>query len=185
MNSGIIATRYATALWKLVSKDGTAGKVYSQAGTILRAFSGIPEFSSAMAYPQSASIERKILLLQSCVAPDSLEPGIEKLARLMNRNDRIAHLRLALLDFLNIYRDENGIKMVRITTASEDDKMLDIAGNIDDGRPAKQISVTHRVDPSIIGGFIYESWGKRLDCSIKGSLERVREQLIEKNKRLV
>ena len=185
MNSGIIATRYATALWKLVSKDGTAGKVYSQASTILKAFSGVPAFSGAMAYPQSTAIERKIRLLESCVAPDSLEPGIEKLARLMNRNGRIAHLRLALLDFINIYRDENGIKMVRITTATENEKMLDVAGNIDDGRPARKVVVTHRVDPSIIGGFIYESWGKRLDCSIKGSLERAREQLIEKNKRLV
>lgn len=185
MNSGIIATRYATALWKLVLKEDTAGEVYSQASAILKAFSSVPEFNAAISSPRSTTIDGKIRLLESCVAPDRLEPGIERLARLMDRNGRICHFRIVLIDFLNIYREANGIKMVQITTATGDESLLEAVGEIDREPGTREVVITHKVDPSIIGGFIYESWGKRLDCSIKGSLEKVREQLIEENKRLV
>ena len=185
MNSGIIATRYATALWKLVRKDGSAEKTYSQACTLLKAFSALHPFCTAISDPFATDIRGKIRLLESCVSPEPLEPDIEKLARLMDRNGRIAHFRIALLDFINIYREEKGIKMVRITTATDDKSMLQAVGEIDRDEKTRQVVITHKVDPSIIGGFIYESWGKRLDCSIKGSLERVRGQLIEKNKRII
>ncbi len=185
MNSGIIATRYATALWKLVRKDGAAEAVYTQSCTLLKAFSSLSSFCAAISNPFSASIGEKIKLLESCVAPETLEPDIEKLARLMDRNGRIAHFRITLLDFVNLYRKENGIRMVRITTATDDDSMLQAAGGLGRDEKTHKVLITHKVDPSIIGGFIYESWGRRLDCSIKGSLEKVRGQLIDKNKRII
>ena len=43
----------------------------------------------------------------------------------------------------------------------------------------------HRVDPSIIGGFIFEIDGLRLDASTAAQLKSVRRQFIEKNRRIV
>ena len=42
-----------------------------------------------------------------------------------------------------------------------------------------------KVDPEIIGGFIFELEGYRVDGSVSGELKRIRRQLVEKNTRIV
>ena len=42
-----------------------------------------------------------------------------------------------------------------------------------------------QVDPSIEGGFIFEIGTYRLDASIANQIQRVKQQFIEKNRRIV
>ena len=42
-----------------------------------------------------------------------------------------------------------------------------------------------RTDPSIIGGFIFDIEGTRLDASVSSQLKTIRHQFIEKNRRIV
>ena len=47
------------------------------------------------------------------------------------------------------------------------------------------MQLEEKVDPDIIGGFIFELDGYRLDASVENHLSRIRRQLVEKNNRIV
>ena len=47
------------------------------------------------------------------------------------------------------------------------------------------VHVEMEVDPKIIGGFIFEMDGKRMDASVEGRIARIRRHLVEKNNRIV
>jgi len=41
------------------------------------------------------------------------------------------------------------------------------------------------VDPSLIGGFVFDIENYLLDASIKRQLDRIREQFVERNRRII
>jgi F-type H+-transporting ATPase subunit delta len=41
------------------------------------------------------------------------------------------------------------------------------------------------VDPDLIGGFVFELDGRRLDASVRSQLDRIRRQLVDESSRLV
>jgi F-type H+-transporting ATPase subunit delta len=47
------------------------------------------------------------------------------------------------------------------------------------------VHLEEKVDDSLIGGFVFELDGLRLDASVERQLERLRSQLVEKNNRIV
>ena len=49
----------------------------------------------------------------------------------------------------------------------------------------RKLELKTSVDPSIIGGFIFEVADKRIDASISRQLEELRREFIEKNGRVV
>jgi F-type H+-transporting ATPase subunit delta len=48
-----------------------------------------------------------------------------------------------------------------------------------------KMELTTEVDPSLEGGFIFDYNGVRLDASVATQLKRLKQQLIEKNRRIV
>ena len=52
-------------------------------------------------------------------------------------------------------------------------------------RTGSHVVLDHKTDPSIIGGFVFEMDGYRLDASASGRLDRLRKELVEENSRLV
>ena len=52
-------------------------------------------------------------------------------------------------------------------------------------RTGAEVHLEEKVDPDLVGGFVFELDGYRLDASVANHLERLRRQLIEKNNRIV
>ena len=48
-----------------------------------------------------------------------------------------------------------------------------------------RLELHNNVDSSIIGGFIFDIEGTRLDASVSSQLKTIRHQFIEKNRRIV
>ncbi len=68
MNTGIIATRYATALLKLVDETGSGVAVVAQVQTIGKALDEVPGFRRAVNDP-AVSAARKISLFEAALSP--------------------------------------------------------------------------------------------------------------------
>lgn len=185
MNSGLIANRYAQAFNEYLKGRGDADKVYQQARVVLSAMGRLPKFRLALTDARAVSMERKLELLSASVDPQPLCPEFGTLLELMQRNGRSEFFRLTLLDFLNIYREEHGLVMVQLTTAGEQGDLVPLVTDLVSRKTGKTAIVNRKVDPDIIGGFIYESWGTRLDASVRRSLDDLRDELIEINRRLV
>ena len=48
-----------------------------------------------------------------------------------------------------------------------------------------QVHLEENINPDIIGGFVFELDGLRLDASVQSSLARIRSQLVESDNRIV
>ncbi len=84
--------------------------------------------------------------------------------------------------FTEQYNTLNGITTARITTAEKvsDAVLQDIKKNIDSmGVKSKNILVTEVVDPTIIGGYILQVGDKLLDASVKASLAKMKQEIVD------
>lgn len=185
MNSGLIAARYAKAFLEYVNGRGSVDDVYNQVRVILSAMGKLPKFRLAITDSKALAMDRKLELLAASVDPQPLAKEIADLLALMQKNSRVEFFRLTLLDFLNLYRDERNIVMVQLTTATEQPKLVPLIEKLVREDFGKTADINRKIDPDIVGGFIFESWGYRIDASVRRDLDELRDELLEKNTRLV
>ncbi len=68
---------------------------------------------------------------------------------------------------------------VELTTAFElsDDEARDILGKIERAT-GRTVEATRSVDPSLLGGFVLQAGTMRVDASVRGRINRLREELV-------
>ncbi|MEF2597988.1 MAG: F0F1 ATP synthase subunit delta [Bacteroidales bacterium] len=206
MNTGIIATRYATALLKLVDETGSGELVAAQVQVIEKALDEVPDFRRAVDDPAVAAVQ-KISLFEASLK-DSMAQELHKFLELLIRNGRIGDVRLVLTTFVTEYYRSRHIKRARLVVA--DPALLDpeptpsdpvpVEGSLRQAqRPALEsrlreligketgceLLLETKVDPSLIGGFVFEVEDMILDASVSRQLDVIRHQFIEKNRRIV
>ncbi len=244
MNTGIIATRYATALLKLVDETGSGEAVVAQVQTIGKALDEVPGFRRAVNDP-AVSAARKISLFEAALSPvaepveATLTPELRKFVELLLRNGRIGDVRLVFTTFITEYYRSRHIKRARLVVADPalldsgtDEPALSPAAVVRQSSPTvvrqssptvvRQSSPTMvrqapqpvaepveaptlesrlrdliekktgcklilktEVNPSLIGGFVFEVEDTVLDASVTRQLDIIRRQFIEKNRRIV
>ncbi len=226
MNTGIIATRYATALLKLVEETGSGELVAAQVQVIEKALDEVPDFRRAVDDPAVAAVQ-KISLFEASLK-DSMAQELHKFLELLIRNGRIGDVRLVLTTFVTEYYRSRHIKRARLVVAdpallgsssvSGSDSSVSgsdspVAGSArgtvvrqtrlpegDSRRPGSlesrlreligketgcELLLETKVDPSLIGGFVFEVEDMILDASVSRQLDVIRHQFIEKNRRIV
>lgn len=226
MNTGIIATRYATALLKLVEETGSGELVAAQVQVIEKALDEVPDFWRAVDDPAVAAVQ-KISLFEASLK-DSMAQELHKFLELLIRNGRIGDVRLVLTTFVTEYYRSRHIKRARLVVAdpallssssvSGSDSPVagsdsSVAGSVrgtvirqtrlpegDSRRPGSlesrlreligketgcELLLETKVDPSLIGGFVFEVEDMILDASVSRQLDFIRRQFIEKNRRIV
>lgn len=206
MNTGIIATRYATALLKLVEETGSGELVAAQVQVIEKALDEVPDFRRAVDDPAVAAVQ-KISLFEASLK-DSMAQELHKFLELLIRNGRIGDVRLVLTTFVTEYYRSRHIKRARLVVA--DPALLDpeptpsdpvpVEGSLRQvQRPALEsrlrdlvekqtgcrLILKIEVNPSLIGGFVFEVEDTVLDASVSRQLDFIRRQFIEKNRRIV
>ena len=184
MNAGIVASRYAKALLRYVQDEGSGERVYSQVRTLVRVMNELPKMQEYIMDASDVSMERKLSLLSAAVE-GQLEPSIERFLRLVSEHHRNEYFPRMLLSFIDQYRAENNIMVGRIVTAVRNEGLHTRLEGIFHDRTGAEVHLEERVDDGIIGGFIFELEGKRVDASVNGQLQRIRRMLVEKNNRIV
>ena len=127
MNTGIIATRYATALLKLVEETGSGDVVAAQVQVIEKALDEVPEFRRAVDDP-AVSVVRKISLFEAALK-DSMAQELRKFLELLIRNGRIGDVRLIFTTFINEYYRSRHIKRARLVVA--DSALLNLGSTLE------------------------------------------------------
>ena len=206
MNTGIIATRYATELLKLVEETGSGELVAAQVQVIEKALDEVPDFRRAVDDPAVAAVQ-KISLFEAALK-DSMAQELHKFLELLIRNGRIGDVRLVLTTFVTEYYRSRHIKRARLVVA--DPALLDPEPTPSDPVPVEgplrqaqrpalesrlrdlvekqtgcKLILKTEVNPSLIGGFVFEVEDTVLDASVSRQLDFIRRQFIEKNRRIV
>ena len=87
--------------------------------------------------------------------------------------------------FIDQYRERKHILMGKLTTAVEAPDLVRHLEEIGSLKTDSTVEIKANIDPSIIGGYIIEIDGYRLDASVADQLRRVKRQFIDKNRRIV
>lgn len=186
MNVGIISARYAEALLKYVSETGNGETVYRQAHQLAGCFSALEDMRALIKHPKSTPDDQKLDVFVTAVGgKDKAAPELVRFICLVMKHRRIGYLHLMLLIFMEKYRHAENIRAGKLTVAVPSVTLKRRLEDIVHDETGGTLELETKVDPSIIGGFIFDMEGSRLDASVASQLKAVRRQFIEKNRRIV
>ena len=178
MNTGIIASRYADALLKYVKETGEGEVVCRQTEILEDALRTSPELVRFLESPALLQATAKVALLQKALGEEKMTASLEKFLLLVIRQDRIPYLRYILHYFRMRWCESIGVSPAKLVVSTP-------SPGLEERIKGRKLELKTSVDPSIIGGFIFEVADKRIDASISRQLEELRREFIEKNGRVV
>ena len=181
MNEGLIPQRYAKALYKLAVERGNAEKVYLEMKTVAESFADNPDLQKVLSNPFVNREDKEKLLLTA--AGDMVEDDYRSFVKLILDRKRAEYARLMALAYCDIYRKENKIAQVRIITASrlDDTMMQKLRDIVTKAYPGMTLEFSYDIDPDLIGGFVIDVDGQRLNASISNEIEQLRVKLLRSN----
>ena len=172
MNNGKISIRYAKALLSSAKEAKVEEQVYSEMTTLDSAFAQIQLLKQAMTNP-TLTKEDKIKLLNS-VLNNKASKLTQGFINLVVENGREDYFHRIALSFQELYRKEKNIVVTHLTTAIELDEPLKkkIIQSVEEQENSK-VELRTEINPDIIGGYILDIDGKRLDASIIRQLSKL------------
>lgn len=186
MDIGIVSMRYAKALMEYAKSTGTEELLYKEFRMLSRSLQKHPALRLALINP-ILTIREKFSLICTAAVGDAA-PGREftRFITLVLKNRRESFLQYISLSFLDLYRKDKHIGIAKLTTA------VPVSKDVEERIRSSASSLLHahmelqtEVDPAIEGGFIFDINDMRLDASIATQLKRVKQQFIDKNRRIV
>lgn len=179
MDQGLLPRRYAKALYDVAVERGDAANLYNSMQSLAKAFADIPAMAATVANPFVSDADKTELLTAAAGAAGDATFG--DFLRLLQAKRRMPITRAAALAYMDIYRRENSIYRVDISSAapmdSTDKERLQamIQSHIGSGT----MEYHYTVDPALIGGFTVTVNSERLDASVSNRLARLRRALID------
>ena len=172
MNNGKISIRYAKALLSSAKEAKVEEQVYSEMTTLDSAFAQIQLLKQAMTNP-TLTKEDKIKLLNS-VFNNKASKLTQGFINLVVENGREDYFHRIALSFQELYRKDKNIVVTHLTTAIELDEPLKkkIINSVEEQENSK-VELRTEINPDIIGGYILDIDGKRLDASIVRQLSKL------------
>lgn len=177
MISGLIPHRYARALYKFAVDTKCTDKVYAEMKQLIASFRANPSLEKVLSNPFVKADDKRKLLLSA--AGEKPGEDYKRFVTLILDHRREEFAYLMALAYRDIYRRENNISQVKITTAVKlpDAEIAKLKGVVEHSFPGSKFEYEYSVDPDIIGGFVIDVDSTRMDASISNELEQLRQNL--------
>ncbi len=171
------ADRYAKALLEVSRREGDPQAVERELGAFVSLVSGHDQLARVFASP-TVPVPRKAALAGELTSRAGLGPVLRKLVLLLAGRDRLVLLpelleqyRSRLLDFQNVVRAEVTSAVPLPAGAAE------AIGRAIERRTGRRVSMTTRVDATLIGGAVTRIGSVVYDGSVKRQLEKMKDAL--------
>lgn len=189
MNVGLISVRYATALLQFATKMQAEKEVYEQAKFIIKVFSKTSNLSNALENPLVPKYKKRELLLYATGLTDVEEKSYDIFNRFINlllHNHRESYMLNIMYEYSEQYCLSQNIHRGELITAIEiDEETAQSLINSIENKINGRLELIKKVDSEILGGFILQVDYYRWDASLKGQLNRIKKQYIERNRRII
>ena len=166
---------YARALYEAAREKNRLDPVREELGDFVEAQRQVPELCELLRNPQ---LDQRV----KASALEELLGGDEELVRnfllLLAEKNRAGEIDEIAREFERLVAQEQGILDVEVTTAVElsDQEARDVIDQIEKAS-GRKVEATHSVDPDLIGGIVLQAGSLRLDASVRGRLNRLRQEL--------
>ena len=189
MYIGVIAKRYAKALLDYAVEKKAEQQVYDEVLRLVRVYRATDELRAVLADPLLPRNQKKAVLLQA-VDDDNghVSMAWQKFAELVLSHRRESLLLFIAYSYITLYRQHKHISIVKLTTATvlSEETGSRLKSMVEEySRHASEVILEEKVDPAIIGGFIFQLDDVRLDASVRHEFETIKNHFIDKNARIV
>ena len=142
---------------------------------LARALEDVPELSALLENPEIEPHMKADVLDKVLGGADEL---VRNFVRLVIEKGRAGEIREIAAEFDTLVAAEEGILDVELTTAHElSDADFDRIRSDIEQKSGRKVQASRTVDPDLIGGIVLQAGSMRLDASVRGRLERLRQQL--------
>lgn len=170
------ARRYAEAAFEVAMRDGTLETWRAE----LDLAAGVVSDERVLAVLANPAIaaEKRAAMVEDILGPNVSRPVLN-LIQLMLRRGRIDQLARVAAEFRRLDDERQGITHATATSAAplEPDEIRALTARLEQttgGRVALEVEV----DPSLLGGLVVRVGDRMIDGSVRGRLERLRNQLV-------
>jgi F-type H+-transporting ATPase subunit delta len=167
---------YAEALFEAAKEGHRLAEVREALAEFAAAVAETPELRSVLRNPQLESSE-KAAILRDLVGEE--EPLFTNFLQLAAEKGRVGEIEEIAREFERLMVREERRLSVELTTARElsDDEAAAIVGQIEQA-VGRKVEATRSVDRDLVGGIVVQAGSLRVDASVRGRLERLRQELV-------
>ena len=166
---------YAEALLEAAGGKGRLAEVREELADFAEAVESSEELRLFLRNPQIEPHVTRDALAALLAGADEL---VRNFLLLLAEKGRIAEIEEIQSEFERLIAREARVLELELTTAVElsDDEASQLVRRIEDAA-GRRVEATRRVDPDIIGGIVVQAGSRRLDASVRGRLNRLRQEL--------
>ena len=178
MDNGKLSVRYARALLNTAKEQHCEQEVYDGLVHLTTSYGmSIGQFDEILTNPVIGQ-EEKLYLLETAIG-DPIHDCLRHFLHFVSEQKREDKVFLIALKYQEMYREEKNILRTDVTAAAElpEDTMKQIKGFVEQTfNCTAELRV--KVDPSLIGGFILDIENNRMDASVVGQLNALKQKLM-------
>jgi len=170
---------YALALFELLTEENSLDKCYNEITVIYSAFRENPEYIKLLSSDMVSCDEKFALIEKAFSGTDST---VIKFIKLLISKKVISAFSKCAEEFFSLYFEDKGILSVEVISAVDitPDEENAICEKLKGMTEKKEIRLTKRLNPSLIGGVVLRYNGQEIDYSLKTKLNNLKTRLIEK-----
>lgn len=170
------ARRYAEAAFQVAERDGTVDvwrRELEAAATIV----GQPAIGRTLSNPAIA-LDARASAVNATFGKVASRP-VTNLIQLMLRRGRIEDVPRVAAEFRRLDNAQKGITIATATSAAplKADEVKALTARLE-ALTGGSIELDVKVDPSLLGGLVVQVGDRLIDGSVRGRLERLRNQLV-------
>lgn len=173
-----LAKEYGEALYELAKEEGVLDALHDELKVVIALLNDEPMFTQLLC---SRAIEReKRLKVVDDTFRDRAHVFIVNYMKLLVEKERFECFADSVKWFHQRYNEDFGIVEAQVTSAAalSDEEQEALRQKLMQ-MSNRKVSMTLRVDPSLIGGIRVEMDGKRYDNTIQNKLSRLRQSLVQ------
>lgn len=166
---------YARALFEAAQDKGVLQRVRDEVDDLVLALEEVPQLGSVLANPEIEQGAKAQILEDILVDADGVTRNF---LRLLAEEGRTAEVGQVVREFDSLVAAGEQVLEVDLTTAIElsDEDFRSLVSQIEQAS-GRTVQATRAVDSELIGGVVLQAGSMRLDASVRGRLEQLRNDL--------
>ena len=177
MDNGRISVRYARALFQTAQEQGCEDAIYDGLTRFAHNYLlAIAQFNEVLSDPIVVQ-EEKVKLIEMAVG-EPINDTLKQFIAFVTDQKREDKMFFIAMKYMEMYRAKHNILSTQVTTATElseatYDKIKAFVKQTFDANAELEV----HIDPSLIGGFILDIENSRMDASVTGQLNALKNRL--------
>ena len=170
-----IAHVYSRSLFQVAKEQGRLDEIREQLGIFADAVADLHDLQVFFFSPYLSTAEKKQGLRR---AVEGADEALLNFLELLIENHRMPVIFRIRRQFDELWEQENQLLPVQVTSAvALDESTVRQIGSTIGRQTGREVDLSSRVDPDILGGIVVQVGNSILDASIRNRLEQLRKQV--------